>query len=239
MKISKADANKHKQVMDLVESDKSLNLDEKFFILENFQESATNMNGLAGAFFTPWGLARDAILEIDNDLHIVDLCAGIGMLSFSASFHKSPKSITCVELNPEYLKVGKRLLPEANWILGDALTTNFEKHFDVCISNPPFGNIKTSEHKGNYKGSDFEFKVIERASQISNFGLFIIPQASSGFELSGKQCFNINRSTKYNRFVDQTGLELMNGAGCDTTMYKEEWHGVSPVCEIAICDFKH
>ena len=238
MKISKQEAKLHNQVMELVESDKSLTLDDKFFILENYQESATNINGLAGAFFTPWGLARDAILEIDNNLNIVDLCAGIGMLSFSAMFHKSPKSITCVELNPEYLKVGKRVLPEANWILGDALLFNGDSKFDVCISNPPFGVIKTSDYKGKYKGSEFEYKVIDHASEIARHGMFIIPQLSAGFKLSGNRTFELYPSSKHSKFVSDTGINLINGAGCDTTMYLDDWHGVSPTCEIVICDFE-
>lgn len=196
------------------------------------------MNGLAGAFFTPYGLARDTIMEIDNSLDIVDLCAGIGMLSFTALLHNTPKSLTCVELNPEYAKVGKRILPEANWIVGDALSIDFDEKFDVCLSNPPFGVIKTGEYKGCYTGSAFEYKIIEKASTIARHGVFIIPQLSSGFKLSGNKTFEVFETDVYKRFIKQTGIKLMNGAGCDTTFYKDDWHGVSPTCEIVICDFE-
>ena len=53
--------------------------------------------------------------EIIEDANIIDLCADIGILSLYAHHHKKCNG-TCVELNPEYVRVGKKLLPEATWI---------------------------------------------------------------------------------------------------------------------------
>lgn len=237
MKLSKAQANLHNQAMDLVNSDKKLSRDERFFVLENFHEGATNMNGLAGAFFTPESIARCLTVEIMNGSHIIDLCAGIGALSLQAFLNNSPRSITCLELNPEYYEVGKRVLPEAEWILADALTHQFDREFDFAISNPPFGNIKTSEHKSNYTGSKFEYKIIERASQLAKHGAFIIPQASAGFEYSGVQHYKEVETTALKSFIRQTGIQLEMNCGIDLGEYREDWKGVTPKCEIVTCDF--
>ncbi|QMV28967.1 hypothetical protein AP1_0260 [Aeromonas phage AP1] len=235
-KISKQALKLHNKAMDLVHSDKVLSWDERRFILENYQEGATQMNGLAGAFFTPAMLARDAMIEVNPDRSVLDLCAGIGGLSFWLY----DNDITCVELNHEYFEVGKRVVPNANWIRGDALEycDNTNDRFDFCISNPPFGNINTSGYKGRYTGAEFEYKVIEAASKVSEFGVFIIPQMSAGFKYSGVRSFcDKDQSNKYLKFTEQTGIRLEPGCGVDTSIYLSEWHGVSPMVEIATAEF--
>lgn len=240
MKLSKAQAKAHQQAMDLVYSDKTLTEDDKQFILDGFQESATEMNGLAGAFFTPWGLARDFSLEVAGSSldggGIIDLCAGIGMLSFAC--RGKHERMVCVERNPSYVEVGKRILPEAEWYVGDvfeiAPTLGI---FDWAISNPPFGAIKADSFVGNYSGAKFEYKVMELASQISEFGAFILPQMSAPFRYSGQQNYRDEIDESCQRFMDQAGIAMEVGCGIDTSVYLRDWKGVSPLCEIVVCEF--
>jgi len=142
-KLSKVAAKLHHQALDLVHSDKRLTLDDRYFILEHFHESATNMNGLAGAFFTPEGLANDLSVEVQECKSLIDLCAGIGRLAFAC--RERAERIVCVELNPEYARVGMRVMPEAEWIVGDVYSHHDPGRFDVAISNPPFGAVKTGK----------------------------------------------------------------------------------------------
>lgn len=239
-KLTKAEIKQHNQILDLINSDKVLTWEEKDFILENYHEGATNVNSEAGAFFTPSGLARDFGLEVGGG-SLIDLCAGIGKLSFWQLNNNcnSIKELVCVELNSEYAKIGRRIVPEAEWIESDIFSVDFKgRHFDWAFSNPPFGNIKTgSEYKGKYSGNLFEYKVIELASTIADNGSFIIPQMSAGFVYSGAQYYDRRPSTKYDKFVKETGIVLNPGIGVDTSFYKDDWKGVSIVCEIAICDF--
>lgn len=235
-KISKEAAKKHKQALDLVHSDKRLTLDDRYFILENFHEGATNMNGLAGAFFTPEGLARDLSVEVCDGESIIDLCAGIGGLAFPC--RDKAKRIVCVEQNPEYAEVGKRVMPDAEWIVGDVFSLGDIGHFDWAISNPPFGAIKTGSNvKGLYTGSKFEYRVIELASKIADNGAFIIPQASAPFRYSGQRGYSVSIDNECAKFLKQTGIVLGNNCGLDTSSYLDEWKGVSPMCEIVCCDF--
>lgn len=235
-KLSTAAAKRHQQALDLVYSDKNLRLEDRYFILDNFQESATNMNGLAGAFFTPEGLANDLCVEVPDCKSMIDLCAGIGRLAFAS--RERAKRIVCVEMNPEYAEVGKRVLPEAEWIVGDVFTLGDLGRFDVAISNPPFGSVKTgSSFSGQYTGARFEYKVIEVASKLAKYGAFIIPQTSAPFRYSGCPSFSVEITSDCQKFMDQTGLALDHNCGLDTSSYLSEWHGVSPMCEIVLCDF--
>jgi hypothetical protein len=239
-KLTKAQAKAHNQACDLLEKD-SLTFNERVFVLENWREDATHINTVAGAFFTPPGLARDLVIETSGH-KIVDLCAGIGGLSFWTYHHldhQTPPEITCIEINPDYVEVGKKILPEATWICADVLASGVETFgkFDCAIANPPFGAVQGSGKGKKYSGSNFEFKVIELASKIASWGAFIIPQMSAPFQYSGAQCYSNQSPDKYVKFKEQTGIELGGNCGFDTSIYLNDWHGVSPAVEIVTADF--
>ena len=241
MKLSKAKAKAHQQALDMVHSDKHLSWEDRLFILENFHEGATNMNGLHGAFFTPFGLAQDFSIEVcygcDGERCLIDLCAGIGMLSFACQHNF--ERIVCVEMNADYVEVGRRVMPQAEWIHSDVFSVDYAAlgRFHFAIGNPPFGHIKTGKHNGDYTGGEFEYKVIEVASRIADFGAFIIPQMSAPFEYSGQQCYRERITDKYKKFHDQTGIELGMNCGIDANYHIDDWRCVKPTCEIVLCDF--
>ena len=86
--------------MDLVHSDKALTYEEKLFIIENFHEGAFTNNSELGAFFTPIGLARDFTIDACTGGSVIDLCAGIGGLSFAMvhyMMYNTPREIVCVD----------------------------------------------------------------------------------------------------------------------------------------------
>ncbi len=230
--------------MELVKSDRTLTYDERVFILENYHESQGQLNSLAGAFFTPPGLARDMAIEVPDKCSVIDLCAGIGALSFPLLNHWDTKrDITCIERCVEYVEVGRRILPEATWINADVFDYEYDvltvgyPRYDVAISNPPFGKIKEDTYSGVYTGGEFEYKVIELASRIAKYGVFILPQMSAPFAYSGVQRYEKRMPDKCAKFVQQTGIFLNPGCGSDTSIYLDEWKGVKPLCEIVLSDF--
>lgn len=67
--------------------------------------------------------------------------------------------------------------------------------------------------------------------------MFILPQESAPFRYSGQRCYRQERSNKCLKFEEQTGIVMEPNCGIDTSIYRKEWRGVSPMCEIVICDF--
>ncbi|OAB78767.1 methyltransferase [Cochleicola gelatinilyticus] len=256
-KLTKAQFKAHNEAEELLKKD-TLTWDDKLFVYNNWNESATSINSQAGAFFTPQGLAEDFSLEIINDCKLIDLCAGIGILSFFA-YHYKKCDVTCIELNSEYVRVGKKLLPEANWLNASIFDYKSFGHFDQVISNPPFGKIKTGLDNDvlkeiKYKGKEFEFITIEIGEQIADYGTFLIPQNSTPFKFSNdtfKQGFcdlrldskgynpnGLEPSRKVKKFLKETEYDPIFNSGIDTGYYKKDWKGVSPVCEIINFDWK-
>ncbi|WP_277903855.1 methyltransferase [Enterobacter hormaechei] len=234
-RVTKRESTNHNRVMELVHSDKQLTQDDKEFIFNNYQGDGI---GATGAFFTPEMLAWDFILDDGCSGDCIELCAGIGRLSYYQFLRNNPTHITCVELNPEYVQIGKRVLPEAEWITGDALQYTPDRFYRVAYGNPPFGKINTSKaYTGRYTGSEFEYKVIEHASQFASYGVWIVPQGSAGFRYSGVHCYERYEKSKYQKFTSETGLTLEPGCGIDTSIYKDEWNGTKVICESVCVDY--
>lgn len=124
-KLSKTAQRRHAQACQLVDLRRDLTKNERWFVLTHWQESSTTANGLQGTFFTPEGLAQDMSLEVGGD-RIIDLGAGIGRLAwhnrdlFGRWPHPAPEFL-CVERNPAYVRVGRKVLPEATWLCADLL----------------------------------------------------------------------------------------------------------------------
>lgn len=240
-KLTKAQAKAHAQACDILTKPK-LTEDDKDFVLNNWNEGATHVNGAAGAFFTPYDMAFDFAFDVGGP-RVIDLCAGIGMLSYavwcrSVRNEDRPK-ITCIERNADYLAVGQKILPEAEWIHADVLDVldmGLGK-FDYAISNPPFGNIKRERNSPRYTGKDFEFHVIDIAAHLADYGVFIVPQGSAGFNYSGRARYGRQTEGKAVKFQELTGLHFDGGVGVDTGYYLDQWKGVSPLCEIVCVDF--
>lgn len=225
---------------------------DALFALENWQESAKHINTIAGAFFTPIGLARDLAIEVNPGSRIIDLCAGIGALSFFCSGGWKQSEIVCVELNPEYAAVGMKIVPEARWIVGSVFDLPRDLgRFDFAIGNPPFGTTPRAAKAPRYTGKDFELHVIDVASDLADFGVFIVPQMTAGFKYSGSPAggwpetrkdgigsgFAECKTDTHEKLLAQTGIILEPSCGLDTSIYDRDWHGVSVKTEIVTVDF--
>ena len=241
-KLSKAQIKAHQQACALLQKE-TLTYDERWFVLENWQESATHINSAAGAFFTPIGLAGDFAIEVSGK-RIVDLCAGIGMLAFRVAnrfawgaLDEKPE-IVCVEINPDYIAVGRKIVPDAVWVQASVFDLPDLGHFDCAISNPPFGATKRAGKSPRYTGSAFEYHVIDIASDLADYGVFIIPQASAPFVFSGQRHYEKREGDNYTAFKNQTGIDLSAGCGIDTAYHIGDWRGVAPKTEIVCADFE-
>lgn len=240
-KLTKAQAKAHATAVELLAKE-VLTEQDKDFVFQNWNESANHVNGAAGAFFTPYGMAFDFAYDVGG-ARVIDLCAGIGMLSYAvycrSKWGERTADITCVERNADYIAVGKKLLPEATWIHADVLDVLDMDlgHFDYAISNPPFGNIKRTRNAPRYTGREFEFHVIDTAAHLADYGTFIVPQMSAGFKYSGQRNYTRDTDGMAVKFQELIDAEFHAGCGVDTAFYRDAWKGVSPLCEIVCVDF--
>jgi predicted RNA methylase len=234
-RLSKAQIKSHRQAEELLKLDR-LDDDQREFVIENWQESALHVNSAAGAFFTPSGLARDlAYFAQCQGGPIIDLCAGIGGLGLWCWWISGCKSpVTCIEVNPDYVAVGRKIFPEATWICASVETALDLGRFTMAVANPPFG--KTAKIAGpRYAGED-DLAVIDIASQIAEYGTFILPQMSCPFEYSGRRNYRERQSAKFDKFHKATGITLACES-VDCGHYADEWRGVSPSVEMVAADF--
>ncbi|MHA3545994.1 class I SAM-dependent methyltransferase [Yersinia enterocolitica] len=235
-KLTKKETKNHQHALDLIYSDKVLTFDECEFIFDNYAGDAI---GATGAFFTPNMLSWDFSIDAGSSGSCLELCAGIGRLSFSIYNRYKPKRIVCVELNPDYVAIGKRVLPQAEWVCSDLFEYRTDDKFSVVYGNPPFGNIKTTDSfAGLYTGSEFEYKVIEYGSLFSDYGVWLVPQGSAGFVYSGVPYYERKESSKYKKMNKELGYSFEAGCGIDTSIYKDEWRGTSVVCEVVTIEYR-
>jgi predicted RNA methylase len=239
-KLTKAQIATHKAACELLQKD-VLTYDEREFVLNNWQESATHINSAAGAFFTPLDMAYTFAVEVSGSAaegaRILDLCAGIGCLAF-AVYHRNAwgrdtaPALVCVEKNPDYVAVGRKVLPEATWICGDVFDLPADLgRFDFAISNPPFGS------GGPLKGVTLDLNVVAVASELADYGVFILPQMSAPFRYSGERHYVETPGAAYTRFQQKTGIPLGPSCGIDCDYFRDDWRGVAPKVEVCLSDF--
>lgn len=183
-KLTKRAAALHRKACDLVATERALTEEEKEFVLTHWQESAGHITCLHGAFFTPLGLARDMSLMVTGN-RIVDLGAGIGHLAWGCRDvwtrrwnGESAREFVCVESNPDYVAVGRKVLPEAEWICGDVfdLPGTGVGEFDCAIANPPFGYTPRAGAGPRYRGRRAEYHFLDIAAGLARRGVFLVPQ---------------------------------------------------------------
>jgi len=240
-KITKRKLKLHEEALDLVRLDRDLTMTEKEFVLENYKPYANHNVTETNAFFTPLELAMAATIEMPDPnewaspVRIIDLCAGIGMLSFAykhySGYNTREVELVCVELEEEYVEVGKKILPEATWIHGSILDLDTVGlgSFACFISNPPF--MKLGDYKGTYTTS----KV---GMGLARYGVIIVPQGNCPFEYSGRNQFKEVDNRDYNKFLKAEGVSY--SASCiDTESIDDlKWDDVNVTTEVVIVDRK-
>jgi len=247
-KLTKPEWRAHAAASALLDAGRPLTGIEREQVFQDWNPGAINDQTSNGVFFTPVSLAMDFHLEVPQGGTVVDLCAGIGTLAYFATgrhwyAQTRPRyeQLICVERNPAFVAVGKRLLPEATWICGDVLDPKIWQQIgtvDFAFCNPPFGRMMQSPfHAPRYHGGEAEFKVLDVATMLARSGAAIIPRMSAPFDSVGR--FDRRPSPKYSAFHSAVGVTLDGGVGIDPEYHRDGWKGVSPSVEIVAWDFEN
>ncbi|WP_165356646.1 methyltransferase [Sphingosinicella sp. BN140058] len=246
-KLTHAELKAHDRAMSLVASEKTLSSDDIIDVADGYHEGATHANSAHSAFFTPWDLAITFALEVPDGGRVLDLCAGIGVLSAAARVyhqHNGRHDFTLVELNPAYCEIARRLLPDATVICGSIFDPAVQaqlagERFDFAISNPPFGARNTASGTGpRYTGRKQEYAVMDLAADYARAGAFILPLASAPRRPTDERKAPLDFAyDAYQKFVDETGIEILPNLGIDTSFADNLWRGTKIKTEIALCDF--
>lgn len=238
MKLTKAEIKIQKQVFELLKKDNLTN-EEIDWIYENINAGYISDVTTHSFYQTPLNLSYDAVLMWPTHGVLIDMAAGFGILTHCAKirdgYNKDIKHYVCIERNPVYIEIGKKLCPYADWIEGDIFNKNVwdsikQKYgrIDCIMSNPPFGKVSKSDADKSwlkYKGSDLEIAAIEVAlvncdkqyncSFILPVGSLTFRKNMAGGYMEHVQCRKIDKLKK------EMGVEFyMSWCSIDTDVYE-------------------
>lgn len=148
--LSRKRMKDHDDALALLSLSRKLKPDEVELVLRSYEPGL--MTGKMSAYFTPesvaWAVAVSA--NASTPVMYVDLGAGIGALTWA--LHRITfgcGSIVAIEKNPEFVDVGRKLMPNVEWICGDIFDRDLWQaigvQFHVAVSNPPFGKYTEIE----------------------------------------------------------------------------------------------
>lgn len=269
-KITRKQTQLHDEAMALINLDRELTMKEIEMVFRQYNPMAEHNVGKGAIFFTPVGVAWELAVFCQPKGHIIDLCAGIGVLSYTVLHHdyggwtgRSPlrgdiKRLVAIENNPEFVEIGKRLLPEVEWYCSSVFDLDFLTslgEFNCAISNPPYGNIPSkSRAKWLKVKGPAQWLVMEVALRMCySGGMFIVPENDSDYSYRIEPLQprgpvpSWTRNIMSNQYLDKkTSREkylephfpgvTMTPASVDISGYDNEWQGVKPKVSIQNID---
>lgn len=188
-KLTKREAATHSAAVDLLAGKRDggrLLLHEREFVLEHWQPSAQAVTD-DQAHFTPPAWAGAVAASSVSAGRVLDLGAGIGALSYALWQRNPGLEIVAVEKNPEFVAVGWRVLPEAEWVEGDIFDLSLLHalgEFDEVVANPPYSR-KAGPAWLRYNTGNQALMALEVALCVSRTATFILPRPLVDWEYCG------------------------------------------------------
>jgi len=185
-KLTKPQLRLHKQCEELISLQRDLKFEEVDFVLDNWMPSAGDVTS-GQAFFTPEHIAYGLAMCTYHDGHIIDMCAGIGRLSWEVLRHNLSNpdflEVSAIENNPDFVRVGKKLMPQVNWVEGSIFEKSVWEQLSTAssfITNPPFSLEKIKGEKYLSLRSSGLFAVLEAGlrNTSEHAGTAILPKSA-------------------------------------------------------------
>lgn len=222
MKLTKADFKLHEEALERVTHD-VLSEDDKEFVLLNYHPGATNNITKGAIHFTPFELAK-TVACFSGSGRVLDACAGIGSLAYVHRGWHPDAQLICIEQNPEFVEIGKKIVPDATWICGDifAMLPTLPL-FDHAISNPPYGRISTVKGVAH-------FAIMELLLRHCRQGAIVIIPDSDHSRADGRKDTNAN----YQRFMAKYPEAILNPTSSDPWNQWKQTGITARVCDLSI-----
>jgi len=235
MKLTKQEIKRQQELINTINTKDKLTFEEIDTFYKEFNEGWLQDVTATCLYCTPVELAYDiTLLSHFNSGVIVDVCAGLGVLThayatrcdyYNSNWENKIKFI-CIEKNSKLVELGKKLCPYAVWIEGDCFDPNIWNiiendygNITHIISNPPYNSMVklTKEHKKElkYKGSKFQFALLEVCLHYTNNITFVVPETDCEFTTNpyyqrrkNKDHDNLRKLTGINYHIEALSLEI-------------------------------
>lgn len=239
MKITRTQVKTHDDALALLSLSRALTADEREFVFRNYSPMAEQNVSRAAIFFTPFDLAWDfAVFGHGGDgCTYLDLGAGIGVLSYVMLLHegRNAKRLVCVEINPELVEVGKKVLPEAEWYCRDIFERqtwrDIGSDFGVGISNPPYGRVASTREGDDWLvRAPAHIKAAEIILRTCQTGEMIVPENDVEYDMRrNKPQMSRSLASLVARYP---GVHLSPESE-DVSIYAAQWQGTTPNLTLA------
>ena len=166
-RLTRLQEKKHDEALSLLSLNRKLKDEETEFVFRHYSAMATHRVAkgairwsVIGALLlaaqygrsivTPYEIASElaVMARLQGGGRVIDYAAGIGVLThhmlISEYWDAKPKHHVCVEIDPEFVEVGKKLLPRVEWVCGNIFDRDLVQSlgtFTMGIANPPFGAV--------------------------------------------------------------------------------------------------
>lgn len=228
MKLTKQHTKLHDEACALINLSRDLTLDERDFVFENFRPGANHNIGKCGIFFTPPEMASTAALMHAGGGRIWDACAGIGVLARQMIDQDSTThditEMVCLEINEEFCRIGRRLVPEARWVCGNIFDAELVRSlgfFESAISNPPFGKVPVLNNYCRHKAPAHLMVAEVLLRRCHQGGIMIIPETDHSREDTDR-----NPGSNYLRFKNNFPDAMITPLPVDCRCF--DFHGANP-----------
>ena len=237
-RLSKVQEKAHDDALALASLTRRLKDEEVEFVFRNYQPMATHRVAQGAIFFTPYEMASDfaVMARLNCGGRVIDYAAGIGVLTHHMVLMErwdsrdEAKQHVCVEIEPEFVELGKKLVPEAEWVSGNIFDREFMQSlgtFKMGIANPPFGSNPSLKSAKSWMKAKLpaHLATVELMLRMCELGGFaIIPRVDQEYQPDRVGSLSQNLTRLYTAFP---GLRVFMCLELDHGLYPR-FSGANP-----------
>ena len=246
-RITHVQEKAHDDALALLSLTRRLKDEEIEFVYRHYNPMATHRVTKGAIFFTPYEIASDlaVMARLNCGGRVLDYAAGIGVLThhmLQSEYWDTGDEVkhhVCVEIEAEFVEVGKKLLPQVEWICGNIFDLDLMQSlgvFKMGIANPPFGAIPSIRDAKKWMKAQVptHLATIEMMVRMCELGgIILMPRADQEYQRDRDSQRRYTVSTALERLlIAFPGLRVGACMELDWNQYPK-WQGTDPDVVIA------